>query len=452
MKRVDWPLLLVFALGPIQWVTLLNVGLALKLVHLVMFPMAAYGFAQVLGGPRIVDLPKGTLVFWGAFFAYLFSLVVSLLHSISPTEGFSQIAKMLIYGVMGLGIALYVGTRPRDMILRTLCLAPLVSAGTFLIVANFVLAARGISMMGLVVRALESGNPTVLQFALFLNLFNTPDQIASGDIVSTALRHTALSFIWLGGLAAAVTAMSWTGATASMRVSAVAGVALAATVVILSVSRSLIVATIAASLVLAIAWLSSGRKITLFGVLASSLAIAVVALIAVQGSGVTNIVGQRLGSISEDGRLGMYAEALDAIAQAPVLGRGTGAEVAASTRVGRGVVYHQVHNLFLAAWLQGGILSLSCAATYLFALLAMLGSAVLRARTVPVVGFMAAILTLPILRSQLSGDGGSFTIGEWLCIALFLGLSSSALNSPRRRQTQGSTPPSTSPSRTAPTV
>ena len=423
MKRVDWPLLLVFALGPIQWVTLLDVGLALKPVHLVMFPMAAYGLAQVLSGLRIVDVPKGTVVFWVAFFAYLFSLVVSLLHSLSPAEGFSQIAKMLIYGVMGLGIALYIATRPRETLLRTLCLAPLVSAGTFLIVANIVLATRGISMMGLVVRALESGNPAVLQFALFLNLFNTPDQIASGDKAPTALRHTALSFVWLSGVAAGAVALSWTRASTALRLTATAGVVLAATVVVLSVSRSLILAAIAASLVIAVVWFLSGRKLTLFGALGATVAVAAAALIAVQASSVTNIVGQRLGALTEDGRIDMYAETLDAIAAAPVFGRGIGVEVNATARVDRGVIYHQVHNLFLAAWIQGGIFSLACAVTYYFGLLTMLGSLILRSRTLPVGGFLAAALALPLLRSQVAGDGGNFTIGEWLCIALALGLS-----------------------------
>jgi hypothetical protein len=117
----------------------------------------------------------------------------------------------------------------------------------------------------------------------------------------------------------------------------------------------------------------------------------------------------------------MYGEALRGVEEDILLGHGLGAEIESFG--------HRVHNLFLAAWYEGGIaLFFSSVAMYIALL-----------RTVVVVhqrsivlrrfgrglfllapGGVLALSILPLFRPLISGEAGAFTLVEWFCVAVLL--------------------------------
>ncbi|WP_368072269.1 hypothetical protein [Roseobacter sp. MED193] len=134
-------------------------------------------------------------------------------------------------------------------------------------------------------------------------------------------------------------------------------------------------------------------------------------------SGLTNIIDQRFGNFSEDGRVGMFSSALGVINERPVLGYGPGYVFDHS---GSGL--HQVHNLFFGAWMQGGVLCMLAAICFTLCLIREYLHGILRSSGAPEKIIMFGLLMLPLFRSQISGGGGNYTLPEWICIAVVFAL------------------------------
>jgi len=134
-------------------------------------------------------------------------------------------------------------------------------------------------------------------------------------------------------------------------------------------------------------------------------------------SGVSQIIDERFGSFGEDGRVSMYDIALTLINDRPVLGYGSG-----YFHDYGGHKMHQVHNLFLGAWIQGGLICLLLAISYQGFLLTLyikrLGHYIGEPSQICLLG----ILVLPLFRTQISGSGGNFNLPEWICVSIVLAL------------------------------
>ena len=137
--------------------------------------------------------------------------------------------------------------------------------------------------------------------------------------------------------------------------------------------------------------------------------------------GMLMIGAQRFSNIEEEPRLVMYADALRQINLHPLLGLGLGAEL---DRFG-----HRVHNLFLAAWYEGGLILFFASLAMYFSLIRSIwkcGRAAYKLdpsvqdRLLLRAGGILALAILPLFRPLVSGDGGAFTLVEWFCIAFVL--------------------------------
>ena len=73
-----------FALGPLQWITLLDVGLALKPMHPPFFFAAAIGWFRFSRGMVSVDLIRAVMPFILIYSAYLSVLLLSVLQTGFP--------------------------------------------------------------------------------------------------------------------------------------------------------------------------------------------------------------------------------------------------------------------------------------------------------------------------------------------------------------------------------
>jgi len=168
-----------FALGPLQWITLLDVGLSLKPMHPPFFLAAAIGWFRFSQGRVPMDLVRAIMPFILIYSAYLSILLLSVLWGGTLTYTF----KYLIYFMCSLGFIFLLSTYRHDSLMRLLFWS-------------------GVSSSLFFIRALIQGNPQLLQFMVFRNLFNNPESL-DGNSVGVALRHTSLGFVYIGFMLAA---------------------------------------------------------------------------------------------------------------------------------------------------------------------------------------------------------------------------------------------------------
>jgi len=134
-------------------------------------------------------------------------------------------------------------------------------------------------------------------------------------------------------------------------------------------------------------------------------------------SGVSQIIDDRFSSLGNDGRISMFDIAMGMINERPLLGYGAG--IYADFGEGKP---HQVHNLFLGAWMQGGILCLFMAICFQLYLVTLYVKRLAFFIGEPAKICLLGILVLPLFRTQFSGSGGNFNLPEWICIAIVMAL------------------------------
>lgn len=416
-SAIDWPLALVFVLGPVQWVTLVDTGLALKPVHLPVILCALAGFARAGrargAAARASVAAAGPLAL--VYVAYLAVLLTGVFPADDPGRGAALVAKLWLQAVLAAGVFLYLLRLPVRRICDSVVAGGLMGAGVFVALAWMTLAAHGQSLPGLVAEALATGSPAPLQFRLFLTLFNAGDWAAGGARTPASLRQVSLGFFCITGLFSAAALVAPARGTAA-RLAGAAGLGAALLLVLASLSRSLALVLVLSGMLVAAGLVRSRGQAALFAGLVVAAGVGL-AWLAGATAGIFELLGARYGDIGADGRLHQYVRTLDSIAAAPLAGYGTG-----HVEEFRPGARNMVHNLLLGAWVQAGAAGLALAlAMTLAALWLLLGRvAVLRRR--PDLLALAALPILPLLRSQLGGQGGNYALPELLAFVLGLAL------------------------------
>lgn len=392
-----------FALGPLQWITLLDVGLSLKPMHPPLFLAAAIGWARFSQGRVSAELIRAILPFVLLYIGYLSLLFLSVLWG--GTLTFT--VKYLIYFICALGFMFLLATYDYDELMRVLFWGGISSSLFFVGVAALTLAANGVNLLDVVLRALITGNPAILQFVVFRNLFDAAAG-DGGDAASVALRHTSLGFVYIGFMLAAATARSslWSWA----------GLLFAGSIILITVSRSLTITVILALSPLVYGLSRKHPTTSLFALFGVFIAVLILPLY-VDFSGFAKIIDERFSSLSEDGRFRMYDIAVGLINDRPLLGYGSGYYDDFG-----GHKEHQVHNLFLGAWIQAGVLSLFCAVGFTLFLATLYFKRLAYYISDPSKVCLLGILVLPLFRTQISGSGGNYNLPEWICIAIVMSL------------------------------
>jgi len=398
-------------LGPLQWITLADVGLSLKPVHLPFFIAAGWGYLMLLRGARPAV---------GGFLATftLFYIVYVLAMTASLMQGGQAIytAKIVLHFLAAIGFFVFLTRMSRADLFAGLLYGGLVATIGFFVVAAITLGGRGVNMFEVIFRALATGNPALLQFKIFLNLFN--ESVTDADRVGAALRHTVMGFIFLSLLSAVYCLLEQ-----GRRIAWVT-IGLAVFILMISVSRSQILATTLALTPLMLSYARRGGilvPIVLLGIgIGGTLFVTSSA-----SDGIFAIIDQRFGNFGQDGRVAMFEATLGEIDRRPLAGYGAGVGVDYG---GRELI--PVHNLILAAWHQAGLVALVAALGFTLSLLGLYVTGLAGARARPELLAVAGLLVLPMFRSQVSGAGGNYTLPEWGCIlvafALVLRVSSRA--------------------------
>lgn len=422
--RPDLPLTLILVLGPLQWITLAHLGLAVKPVHLPVLWAATLGFVRP---GRLVGLAPP--LFATAFSAYLAALGASLFTTSDLASGVRLLAKLTLHAGLALGLTLHLARLGTRRIFDSLLLGGALGTMAFLAFASATLARQGLSLPGLIGQAISSGDVTVLQFRLFLSLFNEGGP--GIERTPASLRQVAMGFFVIGALGS----IPFLSGVRGRRLQVLALVTLAVSIALVaaSVSRSLILA-LGISLT-GILLARSGRRADglLFAISGIALAVALFTGLK-EASTAFDLVAERFEGLGQDGRLRQFSMTLDAIASAPVFGHGTG--YMQEFRAGQ---QNMVHNLFLSAWVQAGAAGLLCAMVFSVTLAGLVPWGIARNRY-DLWRLSAAMLPiLPLLRSQVGGQGGNYALPEWLAISLALAVLCRADGLQAERQTVPST-------------
>lgn len=396
---------LTLALGPLQWITVANAGpLVLKPVHLPFFAASALGWIALVRGQVLVRVARPALLFAMPYMAYLLLMMSSVLFL---NGDFPTAAKYTVYFLGVSGWFCLLATMERRDALAAAFWGSVSAAFLFFAVAFFTLQSRGINLFSVIGRALATGDTGALQFVIFRNLFNESGAV-SDEAFGTALRHTSLGFIFIAFI---VSLANW-----NRNRTAKAAAILSVLIILISVSRSQWLAAFLALSPLILRSAMARPGLSLYAAGAVLIAAGWLTL-SVDLSGVETILEQRFGSLEEDGRVGMYDAAFGYIDARPLLGYGAGYEINFG-----GVHTLQVHNIFLGAWVQIGLLGLFCSIAFTAALVWLYAISLSKAFWSAEWTCLTGLAVLPLFRSQLSGSGGNYTLPEWICIALFLAL------------------------------
>ncbi len=403
-------------------------GLSIKLPHLAWLAlMVVVVLARDLSGIAALSRTslRTTLL---AFVAMAVVSVVALAYS-DLSVAVPIVAKSLIYFTLFMALAAAVMMLPPTLLERVSRRSALIGLAGFLLVAQLTFMSLGRNFLAEYVQAGLSANVPALQFTFYPALFNYSDGTVvtrgDDDFVSTSLRNSLVgSFILYGVLLGAYASVRASLFNRAVRWGLWSMIAL---LVALSVSRSNWIAGLLIMGVVGMATLLPvlrRRRVSLAGVLAATTALALLIVAVVLSleswAALLDAASERLSTLSEDGRLSMYADALRAISsQGAVFGHGVGATIDAS-----GGVPVRVHNFFLALWYEIGLHGLLAGILFYLSIVivwvrAFWGHVTGSRRWADGVSgaWVLALPVLPLFRSLISGGGGGFSPVEWCCLA-----------------------------------
>ena len=274
--------------------------------------------------------------------------------------------------------------------------------------------------------AFTAGDVVKLQHWFYLRLFNCDlsglcDLGMEADDVMKANQKNGIALVLICYIVFLLVWMKQ-GLRRWIRIGGWALIILAALLVVLSVSRSAIITLMLVGMMLiASAYSFSCRTEVRVSVLIflGGFVLSGVVVFTVVEAFASGVIGSRLADLADDPRWVMYHNAFEAIGARPFLGHGIGKEVADA----RGVE-NAVHNIFLGAWLQTGVLGLTLAVAWWFSLLRAWITVYLEGAPSANRDLWIAATVLPIvpLANVLQAGGGTFYLNDFFILGVFLGL------------------------------
>lgn len=384
----------------------------------VTLPYAMLGLAIVYVGLRgtrtnaAIDFVQANAGWVLAYAAYLVLMTAILAGS----AGFSSPVRQMFYLAGMVATAATLATLPDPR--RALRIGGLAGIVLFVAVSEVLARRSGTSWIEAITRFVGQGDREFVVYGFLRPVFNEfadPNDLsvpaARKNEVAVAMLVAALSV--RAGYRG--TGRDWVG---------IAVIAFTVGLLFMLDTRSvLIVAGASFLLILAVRTTRqrASERLTTYVGLGALLALLVVAAgyQAVEGAAVDTI-GERLSfdDHSTDARKDQYRAAFDSIAQNPVLGSG-------AFRVDG----EPVHNLFLSAWVQGGFGAFLLVSGFYLALVLRWSGVVLSVMRTPRLWILPVpfewVAPLPFLlfaRVWVAGDGGHPFLGEWVALALCMGL------------------------------
>jgi O-antigen ligase len=411
-------------------------GLSLKPVHV---SVGAAFLAVLLGTNR--RALRGLLLGYGSLFiwlygAYLIWCAFSLIWAPDLSVAVPILVRNAVYFGCFLMFVLLVRNSIRSGSFSEVAgLSALLGVTLFALYMLFVFGSLGRNLVVEYTQAILKADTAGLMFDFYPVIFNA--SMAGGEDRATYL--TSLRNTVMGGILVYLALIAiWKHKLKSpaARMVATTGIALCAFLVVTSVSRSNII-VLAMIIVLSFAiragyWRLKRRRTlwrrSAIPVLIGATGLVFVALLGTVlprfplgqlSSAALSIFEERVQAVAQDPRIVQFGGALTAINDRVLFGYGIGEVV--STGNGK---WLRVHNFFLASWLETGLAGALLALAWYMALVYYLIREIANSRSwnseIPK-EWAIALLVLPLFRVLVSGSA-SFTLIEWLALALFFGL------------------------------
>lgn len=404
------PITFIFVTLCLQWVslgTLNDVSLKVPYVALALVILYACTGPQKIANMAL--MVRRNAIWIAPFAGYL--LIMGIILSDSPAANSAPRQALYLIG----SIALAASLAANRHLARTFRFGAALGIVVLLVAVEVLARSIGLSWS----RAIEefiSGNLSFVVYSFFREVFNAVDP--TGDPLGASTKNeVAVGALVLGLLfrsTSKITSRDFIG---------MAFIGLVLGLLLLLNTRSVI---IAAGLSLIVVTLVSAarqpHRSLPFLLVKIAAAIALVVLAAGSAfpiDAVSSTLGERFAFTDDStaSRLDQYQAGLAQIELHPLTGSGY---FEVDGRV--------IHNLFISAWVQGGLPAFIFAVLFYVGLLgswlAFIWRAVKRPRSwvLPIAPeWIAALPIMPLFRVWSSGDGGNMYLGEWVAVACFFG-------------------------------
>jgi hypothetical protein len=405
------PVTWVLGIMCIQWVVLAQSGpYTLKVPYVALALVIAFAASNMRRVRAAVWTVRQNWPWLLPFLLYMVLLSTVLFGSGVRNPGPRQF--LYILGCVGIAASLAAATKA-STILRT---GGALAVILFVVVVELMARKLGLSWADAVRAFLTSGDLHFIVFSFLRPVFNSLDP--TGDVTFVASQKNAIAACLL------VSTLLFRSAWPKPSRDWVGWAHMGAVLFLLLMlnTRSVLIAA-ALGIMLAMSLRTFLRSepthwLLLKGLVA--LAAVIVAMGYIEASPVSDLMTDRFAfdDASAAARELQYSVALQKIADSPILGSGY--------QVVNGYV---IHNLFLSAWVNAGILAfLLVLCFYLLLIARWLGFIWALVRrpedwVLPLAPeWIAPLPLLPLFRVWISGDGGNPFLGEWIALGCFAGL------------------------------
>jgi len=421
----------------LQWVTIIEVGLKVKPVHLSLF--LSFGYFLISNEYRniIFDFIRQKFLFVLCYSLFLLIAAISIYYSpLSIVEGFIRLFKYFTYFlffILYTGIIIQIMRRETQRIVFIGIIVGLVS---FFLYAYLVFSSMGRNFVFEYVATFFAGDASKLRYDFYLNLFNYDGKTLSRSDAEAIAVNLRNSMVGAFSLFLVLTLAVKVQSNAIKFIKRVI-IPICVFMIISSVSRSnmLILALVfvyAYYLKVQIEGLSfkiKPIKLIIVGLISITVAFFSYQLILLF-TPVVNMISERLGQISEDARISIFFQALQDINANWFFGHGFDARVTLFKKE------IDNHNFILGSWYQFGIFGLLVSLFFYFfffvdqvILVKNYINKHISFTEVEFVWIMTLIIS-PLFRTLVSGDNGSLSLVDWFFFSFYFGLTS--IGQPRK--------------------
>jgi O-antigen ligase len=424
-------LFLILLSGPIQFLALANLGgLNVKPIHICFLYILAFVTFDRRSEEYLARALREGWGFFGGFAAYLAMLLLSSFWAVDGGAAISKFVKFAIYFLICVFSVLVFARSSYTAVTRAVIWGTIGGVLAFAAAAYVALSAVGLNILLYVLDALNSANFIVFQFSFYIYL----SQYFGADPTEVAgIRHATVNFLIFTFLLFMAAQPLMRSRGPEQRVLGVVAATMSLFIIILSFSRSSIAIVGVVVLFVWVFRLAQAR----WQLPARKAAFALISIIMIGATGVVvlltntalqdsllklgDVLTERFSKLSNDERFQIFEIAVQKLDLDPLLGFGGGARVA--TRADD----FQIHNVFLNAWFETGVIGLVTSLVFFGTLFGAWIVNTLKFARQPEAWVLpyspAWVMALPMLPivNALQGGDGNFDLASFFCIAAYFG-------------------------------
>jgi O-antigen ligase len=407
---------------PIVWGTIINIGaFSLEPFHISMFLIVGLTFCRPSAYARAFGIVQHHWVFFVGFSLYMFVSLLSFTISLDAKALEAIVIRQIAFVIMCLAVAVRV--TDKQSISASLYVGGALSMFVFLLALGYSAYTAGTSLVDALAALVASGNYQSWTFGFLRHVFNAfSSQGAAADLeFVTSLKNnvaTGLLIAYICFRAGATRYME----SSTAKIFDVGISSLFLVCIVMMLSRSVVLALFMVIMIVILVDAIARNRATLVISVLGAIAAALILFMALPDTVISALQQRFEDTGSYESRVEVYAIAIPLIEKNFWVGHGLGAPLPNPN--------DSIHNLFLSAWFNAGILGFLTSAWFWFTAAAMVGLRILEVMlgrykaSYELTIFHAWIAVVPIMglfRCWLIG-GGNLNFSAWFSLGLFFGV------------------------------